>query len=144
MGFRYSAAYLADALRYSINFGFITLVLLAAITMLVRHRGAAVAVFVALFLAVHGAATGRIDMVLAASIPTVVVVTIALLRFGIVGLIAAQFAFFCTFHYPLPVTTSWWTGLAIVGPAAVIALAVWAFRTSLGGRSAFGENAFAD
>jgi Protein kinase domain len=76
-----------------------------------------------------------------ASIPSYVVIAMLLtfitLRYGLLAFCVAQATFFALFQAPLLPGAGWATAVAPVTLAAVLALAVWAFRTSLGGQAMF-------
>jgi hypothetical protein len=70
--------------------------------------------------------------------------TILVSRVGLVAMSAAHFTFICTFFPPAPDAIAWYTMRGLIPLLFVTALAIWAFRTSLGGQSAFGNLALDD
>jgi hypothetical protein len=60
------------------------------------------------------------------------------LRYGLVAVIAAEITNYCLRAFPLtPNFSAWYAGTGMIGPLVVLALAVFAFYTSLGGQKIF-------
>jgi hypothetical protein len=66
-----------------------------------------------------------------------ILLTFVMLRYGLVALVVTQATFFSVLTAPLLPGPGWATATAPVALAAVTALALWAFHTSLGGQSMF-------
>jgi hypothetical protein len=60
-----------------------------------------------------------------------------IVRFGLLGMAASTATFAALFSSPMPDTAAWYTLRALIPTIAFVALAIWAFRTSLGGQRAF-------
>lgn len=76
-----------------------------------------------------------------ASIPSYLAIAsllaFVMLRYGLVAITVTQATFFALFRAPLLPGAGWATATAPVTLATVIALALWAFHTSLGGQPMF-------
>ena len=60
------------------------------------------------------------------------------LRFGLLAITACLFALNLLVHFPLTLKFSaWYLGIGLIAPLAILALAVWAFYSSLGGQKVF-------
>lgn len=65
-------------------------------------------------------------------------------RFGLLSAAAMHMTFLAVFFAPLPDGLAWYTARGLVPLVFVLALAVWAFFTSLGGQRAFAANLLDD
>jgi hypothetical protein len=63
--------------------------------------------------------------------------TFVVARFGLLATVAYCTTFFLFVTYILPTEAAWYTTRGLIGPAFIVALAAWAFHTSLGSRSAW-------
>lgn len=110
--------------------------LLAVLTMILRRRPLAIAAFYLIVLTIR---IGTPDL---PSLPGLAVMsallTFVVVRYGLLALMAFQATF--TMLYALPAVTgvSWATPLIAIPFVVLAALALWAFRTSLGSTSPFG------
>jgi hypothetical protein len=62
-------------------------------------------------------------------------VTLMVARYGLLAIVAFEVTFMMFFFAPMPTETSWYTAVATIPTAFLLLLAIWAFRTSLGGQS---------
>jgi len=67
-----------------------------------------------------------------------------LLRFGILALIAFLFSLRIAYTFPVIQLSGWYSGIGLTGLALLVALAVYAFHTSLGGQPLFGRASLED
>ena len=75
---------------------------------------------------------------LPATVLTAATIVIITMRFGLLALTAALFAINLLVYFPLTFKfSSWYVGIGLMAPLAILALAVWAFYTSLGGQKVF-------
>lgn len=70
--------------------------------------------------------------------------TFAIARYGLIAVSALHFAFTAIFFAPRPDALAWYTARNLIPSIAVLALASWAFYTSLGGQRAFAANMLDD
>ena len=130
--------HLASAAESSIIMALTFLIAFMVLTAVLRRRALAIgALFLILFGGYLFASTEPAMM--AAFALLCALLTFVLTRFGLLAMAAMQFGFLATMFFPLPDGFSWHTARSSVSLLLLAALAVWAFRRSLGGRSAFGE-----
>ncbi|HEX8617450.1 MAG TPA: serine/threonine-protein kinase [Thermoanaerobaculia bacterium] len=112
-------------------------VALVVFTIVLRRRALAGAALFTVLLTFFWLAVGQRP----ASVPSYVVIAGLLsfitVRYGLVALSVAQATFFALFMSPLLPGAGWATATAPVALAVVVALALWAFHTSLGGQPMF-------
>lgn len=137
-GARFGAAQIAAACASGAIQGFVIVVVLATLGMLLRRRLLAALTTGLLFLAAYYAVGAGIT-VWNVTMTAVLVAIVA--RYGLIAAMVAQASFHAIFEYPLFTTTDWHS-IALLPVLLVAALAIWAFRTSLGAQSAFGAVAF--
>jgi serine/threonine-protein kinase len=116
----------------------VCLVYVASYTVLRRHwlTGAAVVgVFVVLDLLFFGSLPA---VVLGVLVNTVLV--LVLTRFGLLAVMAGAYTINVFTNFPMTTDlTQWYASTGLIGIGALLALAVWAFRTSLGGQPVLKE-----
>ena len=112
--------------------------LLVLLRALLRREWAAVAVWVVLLSAL-GLFSGEAPLVSGAlNVMENLVLYTALRRFGLVALPVASFVQQVTLNFPATFNSSaWYAGYGYVALAIVAAIALYGFRTSLGGRPVF-------
>jgi serine/threonine-protein kinase len=130
-------ATLASASVAAFSIGALLLISLVFFTLLLRKRvlaGTTLALILVAYLCMSVAQRP-------ASVPSYLVIALMLaflaLRYGPVALVVTQGTFFAFLSAPLLPGAGWATATAPVTLAAVIALALWAFHTSLGGQPMF-------
>jgi hypothetical protein len=133
LGLRYGVAELTDAIADGMLQGFLMIVVLVAFMIVLRRRVLAAAGLAAVMITGYVAAIGELRF---GSIVLAVVLSALAARYGLLMIIVAQAAFHCIFQYPLFVSASWQT-LQPLPLVLVLAVAIWAFRTSLAGQPAF-------
>jgi len=138
LGTRFAVEQMIEAIDGGISSGLMFMVLLVTFTILLRRRSLGTA---ALFLLLTGALAVAYhgDMKLMPfGIAIAALVTFVAVRFGLLAVAVLQFAFECTFPYPLALDLPAWTLPTVAVPIViVVALAIWAFRTSLGDQPIF-------
>jgi hypothetical protein len=134
-GARYGLGYLITSFADGALQGFILLVILVTFMLLLRHRGLAAAGLVVVMMTGYYMAVGRF-------VPSMFLIALMVAgvtaRFGLLAAIVTQATFLCLFPYPLFTSLSW-TSLQALPVLVIVALTLWAFRTSLGGQAAFGR-----
>jgi hypothetical protein len=143
LGLRYTIGHLLGAASSGIFQGLFVTILLVVLMMILRKRALAAAGLFLFFLTIFVlAVAGDWKVVpfvgLAAALLTFIAV-----RYGVLAFAVTQMTFAVVFFAP-HVSTSWATPMLICLYAAVALLAVWAFRTSLGGQSLLGEGVLGD
>jgi hypothetical protein len=118
-------------------FGLIPIILLVGLTILLRRRAFAV---VGLFLVISGVYTvgarGNLYMI-AVSLVIALIWTAVAVRVGLLGIVVAQYSFFLAFGASGIDLSSWAAASLLVPLVLLVALTLYAFRTSLGGQPAF-------
>jgi hypothetical protein len=113
------------------------MLMLTILTIVLRRRSLAAASLSAMYLTYFWLSVAQRP----GSMPSYVAITALLsfisLRYGLVALTVTQATFFALFRAPLLPGAAWATATAPVTLAVVIALALWAFHTSLGGQPMF-------
>jgi hypothetical protein len=136
-------AHFATAISVGVTFGLVMMTVLMVLTMILRRRWLAVAtLFVLQFTAYLFASTDITSIPLFLLITTIYVGTLA--RYGLLAATAMHTAFAASFFFPLPDRFAWYTARALTPMLLLLALAVWAFFTSLGGQRAFATNVLDD
>ena len=126
----------AQVFGNGIAFAMTLMVMLMLLTMLLRRRPLAVGAF--FVLTAGGFLLANVDLrmyplyVLIAALFTLVTA-----RYGLLALVAMHATFLATFIVPLPDAFAWYTARTLVLPIVILALALWAFRSSLGSRPLF-------
>ena len=133
-GARHIVAVVFGAAADGLYQGFLTFVLLVVMTMIFRKKALAVGAFaiVLVGLAFLGAPDPSALPAVIAAAALWVFVTV---RYGLLTVIAMQATYAALAQLPFASGAAWATTLIAVPVIAVIALAVWAFRLSLGGQT---------
>lgn len=138
LGTRPVIAETVSMLPDAIFFGFGMLLVLFLLRTLLRSEWAAATAFVLLF------GIGRVlesDVKLLAIPVTVILlggIAFVFIRFGLVAGITSLYFDFLSYHFPFTSdTSSWYFGVGLFGVALMAAIAIAAFRISLGARPAF-------
>ncbi|MCU1227465.1 MAG: serine/threonine protein kinase [Acidobacteria bacterium] len=120
----------------STSIAFLAMTVLVIATIALRKRllaGAALFVIIAsIFLLAQ-------SIPLLIALPSAAILTYIPYRFGLLSTLVLFAAHMNVFLFPT-IDTPWATALAVIPYATLAAIAIWAFRTSLGGQSAFGES----
>jgi hypothetical protein len=143
LGIRFSVAEFLNAAAGGILFGTVQVVVLALLLMIVRRRGIAAGVFCGLFLTGYVFALAGDYAALPFVILLALLFTFIAARYGLLALVVTHAAFGPLLSVP-HVSTSWAAPMTAVPYALVALLALWAFRTSLGGQSLIGEEVLGD
>ena len=135
-GVTQGVAYVAWELADCVLVGLILMIVLMALTIVLRRRSLAVVAFFTLLVAIFSFASREPWM-----IPLFVLIsalyTLMVSRFGLLSMASTQLAFGLVYFYPLPDAAAWYTARGLITVFFVVGLALWAFRTALGGQSAF-------
>ena len=132
-------SHFAMTIQRAITFGMVYMTVLVLLTIVLRRRWLAVAVMFALQLTAYLFASTEVTQVLAFLVITIVI-TFVVARYGLLATTAMQMAFFAIFGAPLPDAFAWYTARGLVPLVLLLAVAIWAFFTSLGGQRAFAAN----
>jgi serine/threonine-protein kinase len=128
-----------DSVMRGMVFGLVLMTMLMVLTIILRRRWLAILAFYSIAFTAFLFASTELWLVplfgAMAAIYTVVVT-----RYGLLATAAMQTAFFSFYLAPYPDAFAWYTARGLVTPVLVLALAVWAFFTSLGGQRAFAAN----
>jgi hypothetical protein len=132
-GVRFALGHVLGAIPSGMLQGFVMLVTLVAFMLVFRRRVLAAAGLASVMLLGYYVAIGGF-----AAVPVLLtfIIVFVTARYGLVAAASAQAAFFCTHHYPFFVATGW-QPTYLIPLAAVVAVSLWAFRTSLGSHSPF-------
>lgn len=133
----------ATAIPTGVAVGLVMMTVLMLLTILLRRRWLAVsAFFVIMFI---GYLTASIEV---ATMPLFLMIsaiyTLVPARYGLLAAAAMHTAFLAALVAPLPDAFAWYTARGLVPLVLLLALAVWAFFTSLGGQRAFAANILDD
>ena len=133
-GFRHAIGAIAGSLSSGTTQGFVLMMVLVVMTMLLRKRAFGVAGFTAILYSAYALASHSIILPLSMAL-LVAMVVVVIARFGLLAMAAAQTSFHLSFTYPTPTDASWHAAIGVITLLLLGALAVWAFRTSLGDQS---------
>ncbi|HKR65249.1 MAG TPA: serine/threonine-protein kinase [Thermoanaerobaculia bacterium] len=118
------------------SLGLVLMTGLMLFTIVLRRRSLAVIAVAVVFFTVFTFASRDVWVM-----PEFVILTIlyvgVVARYGLLSICAAHMAFTAIFFTPLPDAWSWYTLRGAIPLLFVVALAIWAFRTSLGAQRAF-------
>jgi tRNA A-37 threonylcarbamoyl transferase component Bud32 len=127
-------AVIAKHIHYGIVQGLTLMIALMILTIFLRRRDlAAIGVFALLFVVFHFASTD--PRMLPTFVGGAALVAFIVARFGLLASVAYCTTFFLFVTNVMPTDLAWYTTRTLVAPLFVVALAIWAFRTSLGSQS---------
>jgi len=143
LGIRFSIAAALQNVAEALSFGTLITVLLVLMLMILRRRSLAAAAFFALNLAgflfnIAGDWRALPSVTLGALLFTLIVA-----RYGLLAFVTLMVTLYLMFRAP-HISASWSTPMMIIPYAMIALLALWAFRTSLGGQSLFREGVLGD
>jgi hypothetical protein len=139
------AAYslLASAIPQGVASGLVMMTVLMLLTILLRRRWLAISAFSVIMFLGYLAASTEVAMM-----PFFLIIagiyTFVPARYGLLAAAAMHMAFLTLLVAPPPDVFAWYTARAVVPLLLLLALAVWAFITSLGGQRAFAANLLDD
>jgi hypothetical protein len=116
---------------------------LVVLTIMLRRRWLAVAAVYAILFFGFRFASAELWMI-PVFVVTAGLFTVVVARFGLLSMAAMQVAFAVIFFVPLPDAFAWYTARGLTTVVLLLACAVWAFFTSLGGQRAFAANVLDD
>ncbi|HEV3485876.1 MAG TPA: hypothetical protein VG106_10740, partial [Vicinamibacterales bacterium] len=135
-GAHQGAAKVLESASEGIVFALIVMMILMMLTILLRRRAIAIGAFYAMYIAIL--LTGSTDPGWLPWYPLLAgIVTYAVVRYGLLAAAALHFGFEIVLHFPVPDAIDWYTARTLVPLVCLLALAAWAFRTSLGDQKAF-------
>jgi serine/threonine-protein kinase len=131
------AALLSHAIG-SFFFALIPMLILIGLTILLRRRTyAGVALFLVMT-AVYAVAARGNPYIFVVSVIIALIWTALTVRVGLLAIMVGQYVFYLVFSLPSAIDVSSWAAASLMAPLVLVAaLAVYAFRTSLGGQPAF-------
>jgi serine/threonine-protein kinase len=138
-GTRAAAAELLSNVPVSIFIGFSFLFLLLALRSILRSTALAAVVFVLVFGATNVLGSSTPLVTAASNLVFFGATILLLLRFGLLAAIVDYFVILLLGNLPTTVHSTWYSGLTWAAVGILGAIAVWGFRTSLGGAPAFGR-----
>ena len=127
----------------SMGTGFMGVLILALLTMLLRRQKLAAGMFAVLVTALFVIATAEEVGLIPFVLVIAGLISFVTLRYGLLAIIVEQLMWGLLVGVPA-LTAPWATPLIAIPFAIVALLALWSFRTSLGGQSLLGEGALAD
>ncbi|HEX8253646.1 MAG TPA: serine/threonine-protein kinase [Thermoanaerobaculia bacterium] len=127
-------SHLIGSISGGIFMGFMVIIVLTVFMMLFRRRALAFAGLNVIVITGFYFAFGAVPV---GPVLISLVLTTLAVKYGMLAMAVAHATFVACFHFPQFVGGSWFTLGALVPTAVIIAAAVWAFRTSLGGQSPF-------
>ncbi|HEX2122832.1 MAG TPA: serine/threonine-protein kinase [Thermoanaerobaculia bacterium] len=135
-GIRHALALTLFAAILGIQFASVTILILVMSTIVLRRRALAAGAFFVINLAYFLLATGGQLPLVPAHAAVAALLAFIALRYGLLAYAVLQMTFLAI-HYGTATSPSWLLMISAIPFAIVAALALWAFRTSLGGQSLF-------
>jgi hypothetical protein len=132
----FGLAMIPDAVLSGVLLGLILMIVLMIFTIVLRRRAFGVAALAVVFFTIFTFAS-RESWVLPAFVIASAIYTTLVARYGLLAIAAAHMTFAALFFYPLPDAAGWYTLRTLTPVLFITAVALWAFRTSLGGQRAF-------
>ncbi|MEO8381463.1 MAG: serine/threonine-protein kinase [Acidobacteriota bacterium] len=132
-GVRFALGHVLGSLSAGALEGFVLLVVLVAFMLVLRRRMLAVAGLGLVMMLGFYFALGTLDLLPIAITVMIVFVTA---RYGLLAIAMTQATFHTVFHFPF-YTVGGWQAVNLIPLLALVAAALWSFRTSLGGQSPF-------
>ena len=124
------------AVQEGILMGLILTFALVILTVLLRRRElAAGGIFVLMFAGLSFASHEPAKLAMFAMVAALYAVVVG--RFGLLATVAFHTAFQAVFFNPTPDAIAWYTARGLIAPLFILAIAIWAFRTSLGDQKLF-------
>jgi tRNA A-37 threonylcarbamoyl transferase component Bud32 len=143
LGLHHAVGHLLAAVSTAITQGLAVAILLVVLTMILRRRALAGAGLFLVILTIFVLAIAGAWEVLPFVVLLSATLTFIVVRYGVLAITVTQLTFMITFFAP-HVSASWAVPTLVCMYGAVALLALWAFRTSLGGQSLLGEDALGD
>ncbi len=128
---------------YAITQGLMVTILLVVFMLVLRKRAFAGAALFGVWLTAYIVASGGGWAIFPAIAFLALMLTVISIRYGLLAFCVLQATFITIFSIP-NVSGSWATPHVIIPFTVVALLALWAFRTSLGGQSLLGEGVLGD
>ena len=124
----------------NVFFSLAFLFILFLLRLLLRNQWAAAAAFLLLFVGLGS--LGFVESPMLFALLGAIqygLILFVMMRFGLAALVTASFSYGALLALPLTVQTSaWYAGIGLSGLLVLLAIALYGFYTSLGGRPAFG------
>ncbi|MFL6247364.1 MAG: serine/threonine-protein kinase [Thermoanaerobaculia bacterium] len=132
-----------DVIASGIITALVLMTVLMLLSIVLRRRWLAIGAFYALMLFGYTFASTE-PWALASFALITGLFTLVVARFGMLSIAAMQIAFTAVFFAPLPDSFAWYTARGLTTMVLLLACAIWAFYTSLGGQRAFAANVLDD
>jgi serine/threonine-protein kinase len=133
----------ASAVPTGVAFGLVLMTVLMLLTIILRRRWLAVTALFAIMFIGYLSASLEIGA-MPAFLLVAAIYTLVPARYGLLAAAAMHMTFLAIFFAPLPDALAWYTARGLVPLLLLLALAIWAFFTSLGGQRAFAANLLDD
>ena len=140
-GARFAVGHLLRSVASGLLIGFLFIVLLVVLAMVLRKRVLAIAALSLLLFAAYAVATGGELWLLPVELPIIAAIAFVTVRYGLLANAVAQIVFGVLFFLPVAGGVAWARPLTMIYFGSVVIVAVWAFRTALGGQAAFATDA---
>jgi serine/threonine-protein kinase len=141
LGLRYLGSKMLLQVAVSVAVSLLIFFLLLGLRALLRKQWLAAVVFVALLLLPRLLRSDAVPVDLAFGAASLAIDVIILFRFGLVAYVAAMYFSNILAQVPLTLDLSaWYVSISMFVLAMLAALAAWAFRTALAGRSLFSDD----
>ena len=138
LGLRHLGSKMLLQIAVSLAVSLLIFFLLLGLRALLRKQWLAAVVFVVLLLIPRLLRSNALPVDLVFGVASLSIDVIILFRFGLVAYVAAMYVTNILAQLPLTLDfSSWYVGMSMFVLAALAALAAWAFRTTLAGRSVF-------
>jgi serine/threonine-protein kinase len=143
LGFRYAMGSILTWLTSNIGRAMAMIMILVLLTIILRKRALAAGALFLVFLTIYMINVGGQHELIPVYVAVAALETFVVVRFGMIAFAAMNTTFFVIF-FASAETSSWIAGLAVIHVAAIVALALWAFRVSLGGQTMWHPNLLDD
>ena len=134
LGVRYTLGSILTWLTQSVARAMGMIMILILLTILLRKRALAAGALFLVFLTIYMINVGGQHELIPVYVTVAALETFVVVRYGLIALAVLQTTFFVIF-YAYAETSSWIAALTMIHVAAIVALALWAFRVSLGGQT---------
>ena len=131
---RMAIAHVVNVHMSGLVLGMSYMVLLMLLTVLLRRRALAAAAFFLLMTTMFFLAAGVSVPALPGLAVVWILITFVAVRYGLLATVTLHIAFGALFFFPQPAPLGWYTARTLIPIVYVLALAMWAVRTSVGGQ----------
>ncbi len=134
LGFRYTLGSILAWLTQSVATAMAMIMILVLLTIILRKRALAAGALFLVFLTIYMINVGGQHELIPVYVAVAALETFVVVRYGLIAFVAMGTTFLVIF-FASAETSPWIAGLAMIHVAAIVALALWAFRVSLGGQT---------